>query len=303
MKRACSVNTNTDELERSGNLQSKYPPCEFHPAIKKTNYIRMNKHLTFLVSLVLFLLILSSCKKVVHLNLDTSSPQIVIQGDIYDHQGPYTVQISKSVNFYDSNTYPAVSGATVAISDNEGNSDQLKEASPGIYITSALQGVPGRTYTLLVNIDGQTYTASSTMPDPVEIATIYFQKSLFGNNIYPAISFKDPANINNYYRLIYIINNKQQNDINVTDDKLNAGQIINYVIRPLDTDNKLIAGDVVTIWLESIDNGVYEYFRTAGTGNAGNQSASPANPTSNISNGALGYFNACSVRTLSAIVP
>lgn len=139
------------------------------------------------------------------------------------------------------------------------------------------------------------------MPDPVEIASIYYQKSLFGNTIFPAISFKDPANINNYYRLLYYINNKRQSDINVTDDKLNAGQIINYVIRPLDTDNKLIAGDVVTIYLESTDKGVYEYFRTAGR--EGGQSASPANPTSNISNGSLGYFNACSVRTLSAMVP
>ena len=261
----------------------------------------MRRCIPILVILIVLSSFLSSCKKVIQLDLGTSSPHIVIQGDIYDHQGPYIVQISKSVNFYDSNTYPAVSGASVNISDNAGNSDHLKEASPGIYITSALQGVPGRTYTLLVKIDGQTYTASSTMPDPVEIASIYYQKSLFGNTIFPAISFKDPANINNYYRLIYYINNNRQNDINVTDDKLNAGQIINYVIRPLDTDNKLIAGDVVTIYLESTDKGVYEYFRTAGR--EGGQSASPANPTSNISNGSLGYFNASSVRTLSAMVP
>lgn len=261
----------------------------------------MKKYIAFLVPLVVFLSILSSCKKVVQLNLNSSLPHIVIQGDIYDHVGPYTIQISRSVNFYDPSVYPAVTGATVTISDNTGKSDQLTEASPGLYITSTIHGVPGRTYTLVVKTDGQTYTANSTMPVAVEISTIYFQRSLFGNNIFPAISFDDPANINNYYRLIYFINNKQQNDINVTDDKLNAGQTINYVIRPLDTDNKLKTGDIITIWLETIDNGVYEYFRTAGR--EGGQSASPANPTSNISNGALGYFNACSVRTLSALVP
>jgi len=261
----------------------------------------MRKNIPILIVLVVLSCFLSSCKKVIKLDLGTSSPQIVIQGDIYDHQGPYSVQISKSVNFYDSNTYPAVSGATVIISDNTGHSEQLKEESPGLYSTLALQGVPGRTYNLLVKIDGQTYTASSTMPEPVEIASVYFQKSLFGNEIFPAISFQDPANISNYYRLMYFINNKQQNDINVTDDQLNAGKTINYVIRPLDTDNKLVVGDVVTVWLESVDKGVYEYFRTSGR--EGGQSASPANPTSNISNGALGYFNACSVRNLSAMVP
>jgi hypothetical protein len=45
--------------------------------------------------------------------------------------------------------------------------------------------------------------------------------------------------------------------------------------------------------LQSIDKGVYDYFRTAG--NDGNQSASPSNPISNIDNEALGYFNACAV--------
>ena len=34
MKRACSLNTNTDELKRSGNPQREYLTCEFHPAIK-----------------------------------------------------------------------------------------------------------------------------------------------------------------------------------------------------------------------------------------------------------------------------
>ena len=261
----------------------------------------MRRDIPILFILIVLSFFLSSCKKVIKLDLGTSSPRIVIQGDIYDHQGPYSIQISKSVNFYDSSTYPAVSGATVTISDNAGHSEKLRETTPGNYLTLALQGVPGRTYTLEVIVDGQTYTASSTMPQPVDIASVYFQKSLFGNVIFPGISFQDPANISNYYRLIYFINNKQQNDINVTDDQLNAGKTVNYVIRPLDTDNKLIAGDVVTIWLESVDKGVYEYFRTAGR--EGGQSASPANPTSNISNGSLGYFNASSVRNLSAMVP
>ena len=261
----------------------------------------MRRDIPILVTLLVLSAFLSSCKKVIKLDFATSSSHIVIQGDIYDHRGPYTVQISKSVNFYDPSAYPAVSGATVTISDGTGNSELLKEASPGLYATSTLKGVTGRTYTLVVKTDGQTYTASSTMPVVVAIASLYFQKSIFGGNIFPSITFSDPANISNYYRLVYYINNIQQNDINVTDDKLNAGKTINYVIRPLDTDHKLVTGDVVSIWLETIDNGVYEYFRTAGR--EGGQSASPANPTSNISNGALGYFNACSVRTISAKVP
>jgi hypothetical protein len=64
-------------------------------------------------------------------------------------------------------------------------------------------------------------------------------------------------------------------------------------------DSTLSPGDKVTVWLETVDNKVYEYFRTAGDEG---QSASPSNPASNISNGALGYFNACSIRIRSVEV-
>ena len=43
MKRACSLNTNKDE----------YLTCEFHPAIKKTNYIRMKKVYAILTAVLL----------------------------------------------------------------------------------------------------------------------------------------------------------------------------------------------------------------------------------------------------------
>lgn len=62
----------------------------------------------------------------------------------------------------------------------------------------------------------------------------------------------------------------------------------------------LKTGDSVYVILECIDENVYDYFRTAG-GDMSN-SASPANPISNISNGALGYFNACTIRSESLVV-
>lgn len=261
----------------------------------------MKKSKTIIFIAIILSLCFSSCQKVIDLELNTSSSQIVIQGNIYDQTGPYTVKISKSVNFDEPNVYPAVTGAMVVISDNVGNSDTLTEASSGIYITSVLQGVPGRTYTLTVKADGQTYTASSTLPDAVEIDSIYTEKSRFGNEEQITIDFTDPANIDNYYRLIEFVNSTQQDQLYATSDKLYEGKKISYSFMSQDNDNKLETGDKVTIWLECVDKFAYEYFRTAGR--EGGQSASPANPTSNISNGALGYFNACSVRKISIVVP
>jgi len=241
----------------------------------------------------------TSCQKVIDLKLNTSSSQIVIKGNVYDQAGPYTVTLSKSVNFDESNNYPTVTGATAIISDNVGNADTLKETSPGTYVTSTLQGISERTYTLTVIADGQTYKATSTMPDAVEIDSTYFKKSMFGNDKELTIEFKDSANSENYYRVIQYVNDKQQDDFNVTSDKLNDGKTISY---SLQSNNKLNVGDKITVWLECIDKGVYEYFRTASSQGGMSASSSPSNPTSNISNGALGYFNACSVRSKTVIV-
>jgi hypothetical protein len=260
----------------------------------------MKSYINIAITTILLIMVFSSCQKVINLDLNSASPQIVIEGNVYDQPGPYMVKISQTVNFDESNVYPPVTGATVEISDDAGNSEVLTESLSGTYITSALQGVAGRTYTLTVASKGKTYTATSTMPNPVNIDSIYLEKSMFGNEKLVSVNFNDPANINNYYHLIEFLNNKRQTGFNVTDDNLNQGKTISYSFMSAGNNSKLGIGDTVTVWLESIDKGVYEYFRTAGRDDG--QSSSPSNPTSNISNGALGYFNACSVSTISIIV-
>lgn len=259
--------------------------------------MRKNTIISFLalaLSWVLF-----SCQKVIDLKLNTSASQIVIQGNVYDQLTPDTVRISESVNFDSTNVFPPVSGANVVISDNAGNAETLAEIFPGTYITSYLQGVPSRTYTLRVQVNGKTYTASSTMAAAVAIDSIYVQNSWFGKNKLISIEYTDPANTTNYYRFVEFINQKQQPGFYVASDMLTNGEQATYEI--LESDTTLISGDKLTIWLESVDKNIYTYFHAANLNER--QSASPANPPSNISNGALGYFSACSVKKKSIVVP
>ncbi|MDD4922978.1 MAG: DUF4249 domain-containing protein [Bacteroidales bacterium] len=242
---------------------------------------------------------LYSCEKVIDLDLNTSSSQMVIQGNIYDQAGPYTVRISKSVGFDEPSIYPAVTGAIVTISDNAGNAEVLSEDSAGVYVTDLLQGLPGRTYTLRVEADGQIFTATAAMPPAVEIDSLYSEKSDFGNFKQIAVDFYDPANTTNYYRLVDFINGKKQENIMVASDMASEGKKISGTL--MYEEDELKSGDTYTLWLECVDKGVYDYFRTAGTFNG--HAASPSNPLSNISNGALGFFNVCSVRKKSIVLP
>lgn len=250
--------------------------------------------------LVLSLACLTSCEKVIHLDLNNTTPMVVIQGNIYDHPGPYLVTISKTVNFEESNTYPPVTGAKVEISDNGGQRETLTESGSGTYKTSRLKGIAGRTYTLTVTTGEQTYQSVATMPYPVQPDSIYCGVNPFSGEKVTTIRFMDPPAVSNYYRLVYFINNIQQKNFYTLDDELFQGAIIRYALQSRDSEIKLLKGDQVTVWLESIDQGVYEYFRTAGRESG--QSASPSNPVSNLTNGALGYFNASSVRKIALVI-
>src|SRR5688572_7546758 len=102
---------------------------------------------------VLSLVMCGSCEKVIDIDLNQSSPAVVIEGDITNETGPYTIRITQSINFDDRNEFPPVSDAVVTVSDSEGNRELLTEVSPGVYETETTEGIPGRTYTLEVVVN------------------------------------------------------------------------------------------------------------------------------------------------------
>lgn len=240
--------------------------------------------------------LLFACKKTVTLDLKTAASHIVIQGEVTDSAGPYTVTINQSVGFYADNTFPAISGAVVKISDNQGATDSLTETSPGLYSTHTLRGKPGNTYTLSVFAQNTNYTSTSTMPAhvPLDSVTIQHQSGFGKTQINAVANFQDPAGIKNYYQFEQYINGKLfTKNYFLFDDRLSDGK---YITRTLRMDSTYInTGDQIEVKMYCIDANVYNYFyqldQSSG-GGAFNTTASPANPVSNISNGAYGYFSA-----------
>jgi len=259
------------------------------------------KSLCFTIPVFWFIvMIFSSCEKIIDVDLNSSSPRTVIEATISDEPGPYTVRLSKSVNFNETNSFPPISGATVELSDDAGNTEILAETAPGFYVTSTFpQGVPGRTYSLSVTAGGQQYNSTSVMPLPVEIDTVTTITAFDGTKRVN-VKFQDPPGIENFYRLIEIQNGKMHYDIEVDNDRFRDGDLISQNLFGFNSEDstELITGDTVIIMMQSIDKGAHEYFRTLSQIlGEGQQSASPANPLPNISNNALGYFSAYSVRS------
>jgi len=257
-----------------------------------------------IIILIIALFAILSCEKEISIDLNKSNPQYVIEGIITDQPGPYTVKISKSVNFSDDNNYPAMQAAKVVISDNAGNSELLSEVSAGKYQTQNLQGVPGRIYSLSVTIENKKFTAICQMPLLVTLDSVSFMESsgppMPGNTekLFTMIPrFNDPASVQNNYRFIQWANNeKDKSFLIINDDNIN-GKLNKQPLMSMSF--KIRKGDVVTIEMHNIDKQVYDYFSTLnqikGKGPGGG--GTPANPQSNISGDVMGYFSAHTVQT------
>jgi hypothetical protein len=227
----------------------------------------------------------------------------VIEGNVNDGPGPYQVKLSQTVNFSDPNLFPPVTGATVQITDaTAGYTDSLTETLPGIYTTkNLLPGTPGHVYRLFVSSNGQTYTASSSMPLPVALDSVtFYSSSIFGTTRTNAVAnFQDPAAVENFYTFTEYVNDKPVDRTFDFSDRLSDGK---YVRRQLFSDSTINPGDRVRVEMHCTDNPVWQYFNTLGQARGNNsQAVTPANPVSNISNNALGYFSAQTIQVKEAI--
>src|ERR1700712_2995002 len=94
--------------------------------------------------IIVFLAIFTTaCTRVVDLQLGNDTGRLVVEGNITNVKGLQTVKLTQNVTFGSTNTYPAVSGAVVSISDNTGNKYLLAEAPAGTYSINSVAGVPG----------------------------------------------------------------------------------------------------------------------------------------------------------------
>ena len=262
------------------------------------------RYIVFLLS-VLSLGAGLACKKTIQLDLDNAPPRIVIEGEITNQPGPYQVKISRTVAFSEPNDFPPVTGATVEVTDsNNSIRYSFNETSPGVY-TGNFTGVPKHSYYLVVQADSQQYTAMSTMPEAVSLDSITFAVNTDFNGkkeLNAVVNFPDPPGIVNYYQFIEYLNGKLIPNTFVFEDRLSDGR---YIEQPLFNDSSYLhRGDTLQLRMYCIDKNIYNYFFSLiqVTGNSGFQSASPDNPISNITGGALGYFSAHTVHREKLVV-
>ena len=272
----------------------------------KTKNRRIMKNI---IILLLGVLLLNSCTKVVIIELESTEPKLVVESLISDSLQPYKVKLTMLAPYFDESN-PVVDNALVYISDDMGNTDTLFYSGDGVYLTTGNEQVlAGRTYSLKIIHNGATYEANSRVPDYKliidSLTYIYNQQSAFieeGYNV--IINGQENPLEGDFIRFIFYKNDTLQTDpfkYFISDDLYVNGSYIQARV-PYNYQS----GDIARAEVQSINRDYYRFLYTISLqeqNTGGPFDSAPANPPTNLTNGALGYFAACLVSTKEVVIP
>jgi hypothetical protein len=256
--------------------------------------------------LFILLLFIYGCEKVIDVDLNEAAPALVIEGNFISDQRRAEVILTMTTSYFDTLQPSKVTGAKVSIEDENGHKFSLHESSKGKYVFWGLPPVLKSIYKLTVEVNNKIYTAASELNPPVAVDSVTWEYddggSFFDAGYYLNVWFFDPPGTENFYR-IQIYRNRllksSTDDLIVFNDRYIDGNKVEISL----FNDPYYLNDTVVVQLISLDKDVYEYYKTLNEViNTNPGSAAPANPNSNFTNGALGYFSAWSSDTLSVII-
>lgn len=260
-----------------------------------------------------------SCEKTVLLDLNQDTPRIIIEGQVTNRPGYQYVKIIRSVGFYQTGESPAVEDATVNVTDNMGNEIQFIH-NPHNYADSAgyyLPAIPfngeiGRRYTLTATVDGEVYEAVDDLQPVTTFDSLSYRISTdeqddpkdYGRYYEILMYAKEPQNATNYYLFKFYRNDSlkvyNDTDIYYADDEI-LGENIDGVTSPI----YYAPGDVARVEMYSLTrNGFifYNDLQSLLNSDGGLFSQPPSNSRTNLSNGALGYFQASALEMSELVI-
>jgi Domain of unknown function (DUF4249) len=267
---------------------------------------------------------LYSCEKDIDFDLKYAEPVLVVDAQIENGQAP-TVALNRSLSFFSAVSIEILANSFVHNAEvtmsNGTLTHQLKEYTVplgngySIYyygidssnLATAFIGEFNKQYNLTIKVDGQVYTAKTTIPALTKIFD-----SLWTKNPPPNVDTSkrllmtrviDPPGLGNYVRYFTKKNSERFlpgfNSVfpdEVVDGTTYSGQVDPGVDRNLPQptgDERFFArGDTITFKLSNIDKATFTFWNTweFNQQSIGNPFSQPGKVIGNISNGALGAF-------------
>ncbi len=271
--------------------------------------------ITHLITIFFVVLGLTSCEDVIDVKLEEGETQLAVDGWITDQPGPYTIRLTTTAPYFNNTTTPRVKGATVTLTDSEGNSEILKESEPGMYVTSQLQGKIGNSYTLSIRYEGEEYTAQTQIKrvPPIDSLGVKYRKGggFTEEGYYVTYNGPELPGTGDYYRFKVFRNdtllNKPEN-LSFTDDRFVDGNYIEDIQRNFDPFK---SGDEIRVETWSITEDAYLFYNELRQQiqNGGLFANPPANVRTNIINKnsnerkAVGWFGGAAISSKEVAIP
>ena len=253
--------------------------------------------------LLLFIVILSACRKEIDIDLNEANPRIVIAANYNASADSVHVRVTKTGSFFDQFSEEKINNAVVTIYGPDEVPVLIPLIGDGIYKAAYTNVQIGANYKMVVSVDGKEYEATSVLMPTLQTTTINYQPFVAGEvggpNYIIYYRYQDFSGIGNYYKAIRTYNNEREDkfgQFSIGDDKLTDG---NEVI--LSSIGFYDAGDEVTFEIQSINEQTHKYYSQLASGTSQN-AAAQGNPDYVWTNQALGYFNAYTTSSLSITI-
>ncbi len=262
--------------------------------------------------------LLWSCDVPIQLDLNQSESKVVIEGLVTDQPGRQYVKISRSVDFYDSGQV-RVTNAIVTVTDDLNqvflfvHNPENKDERTGYYVPVVdFVGQIGRTYTLTVNIDEETYNASDKLFSVSPLDKVDFRineeekrdPEIRGRFYETLIFTKEPPDTKDFYLFKLYRNDSikygNANDIYFSDDEYLSDNIDGFALPVF-----YAPGDIAKVEAYSISRSCYVFYSDMQkllNNDGGLFGSPPANCRNNIDNGALGFFQASAMNIKEVVI-
>lgn len=282
----------------------------------------MRRILTLTGGFAAVIILLTHCTERINIDLPSTYTRLVVEGYFTTDTMAHTVKLSRSADYFYNKPLEPVSGAMVTITDGS-TTFLLKEDpdSAGLYKTDPdVFGEQGHTYTLHIsnvdiNQDGvpEEYSATGPIhpmgqPDSIQIV----EREMFYTKVWEIRLFAtDPAETQDYYMFrVYkngiLLHDTLNEAILIDDEYFNGvytmGVPVQYLVaRKPDEVPK--PGDKITLEIANITKEYYFFINQVieMSRGSGPFSGQPANVSTNLTNGAMGFFATYSVRRVSRI--
>ena len=263
------------------------------------------KKINSIIYIAILVFGLSGCEKVIDLDLNTTAPVIVVDGQVTNSLIVGSiVKLSYTNNVNSDNNIIPLIGATVTIQEDNGLVHSLPEVSNGVYRNVGLVGITGKIYNLKVVINGVILTSSSKMPTMVNFDSLVLEDfPNFGKTIKVVTPFyNDPKGYGNNYNLFMFKNGRLIKDAFAYDDLFIDGKKVTFPLIYSREEDEFKKGDIIEVVMNCIDYDNYKYWFSFSQSSTGSPQAVPNNPISNIKGNAIGVFGANTYQKRNVVI-